>query len=271
MPLYTVPDKPAYWLILSRNKVLRHEHHGTLIYAHHSELSFVSTYIDEAVKVGEYHDTDCFVLDMQQQEPELDDAELIGLREAMMAEHDSAYNILARAWQVALFLRTHRYCGQCGSEMQRVDWELATVCHRCQHRCYPRISPCIIVAIKKQNQLLLAKGRHHKQGMYSILAGFVESGESLEQAVHREVMEEVGIKIKSLRYFDSQPWPFPHSLMVGFLAEYDSGEICVDGEEILEASWYKENEFPLIPPEFSIAGRLITAAMKEHDGVNTPR
>jgi NAD+ diphosphatase len=99
--------------------------------------------------------------------------------------------------------------------------------------------------------------------MFSTLAGFVESGETLEQAVHREVFEEVGIKVKNLRYFSSQPWPFPHSLMVGFLADYDSGEINVDGHEILEAHWYPFDDLPNIPPHFSIAGQLIAQSIKD--------
>jgi NAD+ diphosphatase len=263
MPTDKLSNKPAYWLILSQNKLVRLENQSTFIFARHTELNFVSEYLDKAVKVGEYRQIDCYMLDMEQQHPGEHNLELIGLRDALMSENDDAFNIIARAWQVAVFLRTHRYCGQCGSQMQRVDWELATHCHRCQHRCYPRISPCIIVAIKKQQYILLARGRHHKQGMYSTLAGFVESGESLEQAVHREVMEEVGIKIKNLRYFDSQPWPFPHSLMMGFLAEHDSGDIEVDGEEILEADWYAADNLPVTPPEFSIAGRLIKAALQE--------
>nr|WP_197414293.1 NAD(+) diphosphatase [Lacimicrobium alkaliphilum] len=263
MPTDKPINKPAYWLILSQNKLVRLENQSTFILARHSELEFVSQYLNNAVRVGQYQQTDCYMLDMEQQAPDHSNAELIGLRDALMSENDDAFNIIARAWQVAVFLRTHRYCGQCGSQMQRVDRELATHCHRCQHRCYPRISPCIIVAIKKQQQILLARGRHHKQGMYSTLAGFVESGESLEQAVHREVMEEVGIKIKNLRYFDSQPWPFPHSLMMGFLAEHDSGEINVDGEEILEADWYAADSLPVTPPEFSIAGRLIKAALRK--------
>lgn len=255
-------DIPAYWLILSQNKLVRLHSESTFILARHTELEFVSEYLNSAVRIGQYQQTDCYMLDMEQQAPDHSNAELIGLRDALISENDDAFNVIARAWQVAVFLRTHRYCGQCGSQMQRVDWELATHCHRCQHRCYPRISPCIIVAIRKQERILLARGRHHKEGMYSTLAGFVESGESLEQAVHREVMEEVGIKIKNLRYFDSQPWPFPHSLMMGFLAEHDSGDINVDGEEIIEAGWFEADNLPLTPPEFSIAGRLIKAALQ---------
>ena len=174
-----------------------------------------------------------------------------------MALPEPFFPLVSRAWQVALFLRTHRFCGQCGSKMTRVDWELATHCHHCQHRCYPRISPCIIVAIRKGDQILLAHGRHHKNAMYSTLAGFVESGETLEQAVHREVFEEVGVRVENLRYFGSQPWPFPHSLMCGFLADFKSGDIKVDEKEILAADWFSMDELPNIPPVFSIAGQLI--------------
>jgi NAD+ diphosphatase len=142
--------------------------------------------------------------------------------------------------------------------MDRVAWEMAMHCHTCQHRSYPRVSPCIIVAIRRDNQILLAQGERQKEsGFFSILAGFVESGETLEQAVHREVFEEVGIKVKNVEYFSSQPWPFPHSLMVGYIAEHDSGDIVVDGKEIIEADWFNIDNLPIVPPKFSIAGRLI--------------
>ena len=144
--------------------------------------------------------------------------------------------------------------------MHNVGWEMAMQCGTCSHRCYPRISPCIIVAIRDGERLLLAQGVRHKGGMYSTLAGFVESGESLEETVHREVFEEVGVRVKNLEYFSSQPWPFPHSLMVGFLAEYDGGDLVLDKNEILDAGWYTKDNLPLIPPKFSIAGQLIEAS-----------
>lgn len=252
-------DEQAYWLILSQDKLVQLSGQSCLIEHKWSELSFLSAYADDVVKVGEYRQQNCYVIDLGQEVPDRDNIELINLRAALMSEARDAFNILARAWQVALFLRTHRFCGQCGSRMEAVHWELAMHCHRCQHRCYPRISPCIIVAVRKGEQILLAQGAHHKEGMYSTLAGFVESGESLEQAVHREIMEEVGIKVKNLRYFSSQPWPFPHSLMMGYLAEWDSGDIQVDGREILAADWFDFDKLPLTPPPFSIAGQLIQA------------
>ena len=130
---------------------------------------------------------------------------------------------------------------------------------------YPRISPAIIVLVMKGDEILLARSSHFRPDMYSTIAGFVEPGETLEHAVSREVMEEVGLKIKNIRYFASQPWPFPNSLMIGFLADYAEEEICVDGKEITDASWFKRDELPSIPPKTSIAGHLINWFVKSKD------
>lgn len=187
----------------------------------------------------------------------------VSLRDVLMAVGEDEYQPVALAWQYAEFLKTHQFCGKCGSKMHRVHWEMAMHCHSCQHRCYPRVSPCIIVAIYKQDKLLLAQGvRHQKTGFYSTLAGFVESAESLENAVHREVFEEVGVKIKNLEYFGSQPWPFPHSLMCGYIAEYESGDIVVDEKEILTADFFDVDNLPKTPPKVSIAGHLIEETVR---------
>jgi NAD+ diphosphatase len=188
---------------------------------------------------------------------------LCSLRELLASLNPAEFQHVAQAWQYALFLRTHRYCGRCGEGMRKVSWEMAMHCDKCSHRVYPRVSPCIIVAIHNGKQILLAQGaRQLSSGFYSTLAGFVESAETLEQAVHREVMEEVGVKLKSLDYFSSQPWPFPHSLMMGYIAEYDSGEIKVDGKEILDAQWFDIDNLPIIPPKLSIAGHLIEETLR---------
>ncbi len=184
--------------------------------------------------------------------------ELIGLRDLLMSVPDEEFQFIAQAWQFALFLRTHRFCGRCGNPTRRVNWEMAVHCDKCQHRAYPRVSPCIIVAIHNDDKILLAQGvRHQNLGFYSTLAGFVESAESLEQAIHREVKEEVGVNIGEVEYFGSQPWPFPHSIMVGYIAKYQSGDILIDEKEIVDAQWFDIDELPKIPGKFSIAGRLI--------------
>ena len=137
------------------------------------------------------------------------------------------------------------------------------LCSHCRERYYPQIAPCIIVAIRRDDSILLAQHVRHRNGVHTVLAGFVEVGETLEQAVAREVMEESGIKVKNLRYVTSQPWPFPQSLMPAFMAEYDSGEIVIDPKELLEANWYRYDDLPLLPPPGTVARRLIedTVAM----------
>lgn len=189
--------------------------------------------------------------------------DLVTLRELLAVLPAQDFQYIAQAWQYALFLRTHRYCGRCGTGLRKVTWEMAMHCDKCSHRVYPRVSPCIIVAIHNGSHILLAQGSRQKgAGYYSTLAGFVESGESLEHAVHREVMEEVGVRVKDIEYFGSQAWPFPHSLMVGYIALHNGGEIKVDGKEILDAQWFDIDDLPNIPPKVSIAGHLIEETVR---------
>lgn len=253
----------ARWIIFSGDRIVANKQQARLVEANWQQLAMVHQYHDQILSIGEHEGMPCYAIDVGTEQLELDGYDTMSLRGVFMSHDESLFLSVARAWQWILFRRTHRYCGQCGSTMQQVGWEMATQCHTCGHRCYPRVSPCIIVAIKKGDKILLAQGKAQKERkMFSTLAGFVESGESLEQAVHREVFEEVGIKIKNLEYFGSQPWPFPHSLMMGFLAEYDSGDIVVDGEEILEAHWFDVDKLPFVPPNMSIAGKLIDETVK---------
>jgi NAD+ diphosphatase len=257
-------DQAAIWLIITGDKVVQLRHQPGYVKTTWQELSFVHAYQEQIVKIGDYEGHVCFLIDMGNEQIDSDAVELISMRSILMQVEKPFFGIAARAWQVALFMRTHRFCGQCGTTMQQIDWEMAMHCSRCNHRCYPRISPCIIVAIRHKNKLLLAQGKpHQSRQMYSTLAGFVESGETLEEAVHREVMEEVGVKVTNLRYFDSQPWPFPHSLMVGFLADFAGGDIVVDGHEIIDAQWFDIDALPVIPPILSIAGQLIERTIEE--------
>jgi NAD+ diphosphatase len=170
---------------------------------------------------------------------------------------DTLIWIAGRGNQFLHWHLTHRYCGKCGRETENKTDERAKICPRCQHINYPRLSPAVIVAIVKDDRILLARNRKYKGSFYSVLAGFVEPGESLEQCVRREIKEEVGITVKNVRYFGSQPWPFPDSLMIAFVSDYDAGEIAVDGSEIIEAAWFSKDELPHIPPKISIARQLI--------------
>mgnify|MGYP006142082591 CR=1 FL=1 len=185
-----------------------------------------------------------------------DEAQWASPRE-LLSQGDAVFQLAARAVQVALFLQTHRFCGQCGSAMSLVSWELAALCNKCGHRCYPRIAPCVLVGIAHQNKILLARSSRHRQGFFSILAGFVESAETLEQAAVREVKEEVGVDITNLRYVGSQPWPFPHSLMTGFIADYAGGDIRCQEHEIEEAAWFSLDALPEVPPQETLSGQII--------------
>ncbi|BCO20767.1 MULTISPECIES: NAD(+) diphosphatase [unclassified Alteromonas] len=253
----------AMWVVFSRGKLVVDAKSQMLPVAHLTELPFLSSYIDDIHQLpplneSAHQELPVFVVDMGAEHLEAAEWERVSLRQLLVSAQDIAFSVIGRAWQYTHFLRTHQFCGQCGAKAERVDWEMAMHCHRCQHRSYPRVSPCVIVSIHNNEQILLAKGVRHKEAnMYSTLAGFVESGESLEEAVHREIFEEVGVKVKNLRYFNSQPWPFPHSLMVGFIAEYAGGEIRCQENEIDDAQWFDIDRLPNIPPKVSIAGQLI--------------
>jgi NAD+ diphosphatase len=167
-----------------------------------------------------------------------------------------SWMLAGRAVQLVEWVRTSRYCGRCGTATELATRERAASCPRCGLNAYPRLAPAIIVTVERGNEILLGQGRGF-QGMYSALAGFAEPGETLEETVRREVREEVGVEVGRVRYFGSQPWPFPHSLMIGFSATWLSGEIQIDGEEIVDAQWFRADGLPNIPPPLSIARALI--------------
>lgn len=183
---------------------------------------------------------------------------LLGLRSLMGRMDEELLKVAGVASQVLDWDRNHQFCGRCGTPTVASESERARSCPNCSLTAYPRISPAIIVAVLKGDRILLGHNRRHRAGhVFSVLAGFVEPGESLEECVRREVMEEVGIELRDIRYFASQPWPFPDSLMVAFTAAYAGGEIEVDGTEIVEAAWFDKDNLPSIPPHGTVARSLI--------------
>lgn len=210
------------------------------------------------LNIGEYNSTPVFLVQLSEQAVEnLQDFTLVNLRSQIARPAEFAH-LLHRAVSLNHFLHTHKFCGKCGSQTKFADDEIAVYCSNCEHRCYPTISPSIIVAIRRGRQILLANHLRHKGTIYTTLAGFVEAGEPIEKTVHREVWEESGLNIKNIRYFGSQPWAFPNSLMLGFLADYESGEITLQEEEIFDAKWFDCDEpLPELPPEGTIAFALI--------------
>lgn len=229
-----------------------------------------------ALYLGRLEGEDCFALPLEEAPPPRDGGpaatwpgggaggfRVEGLRRLWGAFDEELFFVAGRAAQVALWAQTHRFCGRCGAATERDSRERCARCPRCGLSSYPRISPAIIVLVRRGEQALLARSPRLPAGTYSTLAGFVEVGESLEETLVREVREEVGVEVCRPRYFGSQPWPFPHSLMVGFTAEYAGGEIRVDGEEILDARWFHPQDLPRIPPPLSIARRLIDGWLRD--------
>jgi NAD+ diphosphatase len=172
---------------------------------------------------------------------------------------DSDMAIAAYAVRILDFDRSTAFCGRCGAKTRPSTTERARICTACNRVFYPRISPAIIVLVKRGEEVLLARSSRFPPGVFSVLAGFNEPGENLEQTVRREVSEEVGIAVRTIRYFGSEPWPFPDSLMIGFVAEFAGGEIRVDNEEIEEAGWFTRDTLPQFPSKTSISRALIEA------------
>jgi NAD+ diphosphatase len=188
---------------------------------------------------------------------------VVGLREGFALLGESGFLEAGAATQVLEWANTHRYCGRCATPTERVPGERCMRCPSCGLHAYPRIAPAVIVLVRRGAEALLARGARFPLPFFSTLAGFVEIGETLEETVAREIREEVGIEVSDVRYFGSQPWPFPHSLMVGFTAQWAAGDVRPDEKEILEAKWFRADALPTVPPRLSIARRLIDAWVDE--------
>ena len=213
--------------------------------------------------LGERH---CFAVDVgldgDVEAP--DGTDFLGLRELFGPLGEDLFVVAGRAFQIVNWDRTHRYCGRCGSNTVRSDVERARKCPDCGLLSFPRVTPAVITLVERGREFLLARNARFPRGRYSIIAGFVETGETLEQAVAREIREEVGIEVKNIRYFGSQPWPFPHSLMIGFTAQHASGEIRIDEDEIADAGWYTADNLPDLPDGISISRKIIDSFLDRH-------
>ena len=189
-----------------------------------------------------------------------------GLRSLFSVLDDAHFALAGRALQLLDWDRSHQFCGRCGARTLPKSEERVRVCPACKLSAYPRVAPAVMALVRRGSQLLLARSPHFPSGMYSALAGFVEPGESLEQCLAREVEEEVGVQISNSRYFASQSWPFPHSLMIAFVCEYASGELTPQPSEIEAANWFDVLQLPKLPSKISIARRLIDAVVAEMRG-----
>jgi NAD+ diphosphatase len=219
------------------------------------ELRWLDVEIHSRHYLGRFRGRSCFAVEAQGRLPE--GYTLSGLRAWLGRVEPAVFYLVGRAKQIVEWHGTHQYCGRCATPMEDHPRDRAKVCPACGLVNYPRLSPSIIVLVTRGEEMLLARNVHWPTSMYSTLAGFVEPGESIEQTVHREVEEEVGIRVRNLRYLGSQSWPFPNSLMLGFHAEYESGEIVCQEDEIADARWFRYDDLPNVPPGTAISRWLI--------------
>jgi NAD+ diphosphatase len=256
-PDNTDEGAPSLWFAFRQNRLLLHRDGQELRVPCSERWRQLSLEYSATHYLGVMGDAHCYAVQLGEEPAELDCVVFKDLRSVLLTMDERTTGVAGLAFQIVHWDRTHRFCGQCGQPMEPMTEERARKCARCDLLFFPRLSPVIIVRVCRGEQLLLARSPHTPPGMYSVLAGFVEPGETLEEAVAREVMEEVGISLRNVHYFGSQPWPFPHSLMIGFTAEHARGEIQIDRKEIEDANWYSIDRLPMLPPPISIARKLV--------------
>jgi NAD+ diphosphatase len=230
----------------------------------YEELLEYRSQLSDVMFLGKLRGRGCYAARLTAADSVKGPFEFLGFRAVVTGLSEELFSVASKALHLVQWNIGHRFCCRCGAATKDKPHERAKECPACGHIGYPRISPAIIVAVSRGRELLLAHSKKGRPGFYSVLAGFVEPGESFEQCVRREVFEEVGLEVKNIRYFGSQPWPFPDSLMVGFTADYARGEIHPDGLEIETAAWYPPENLPQIPPVGSISRKLIDRFVQKH-------
>jgi len=262
--LVTPPESlsvPAYWFAFQGNQILirREDNRATLPQVVHvRELGLEPLRVQY---LGTLQGRHCFSCEFEGGVSAPEGFLWSGLRGLFGLVDEVVFGLAGRALQVMDWDRSHQYCGRCGTPTVVKAGERARQCPSCGQTHYPRIAPAVMALVERGDQLLLARSPHFPPGMHSALAGFVEPGENLEQCLVREVKEEVGVDVDNLRYFSSQPWPFPHSLMIAFNCDYAGGEIVPDPNEIEAAAWFGLDRLPVLPNRISIARRLIDATI----------
>lgn len=258
-------DQPAWWFVFHGTDLLVAENDdGTAVVSCLPDLTDLGLTGVRRQFLGRFGAAPCWSVELAAGAAAPPGMVFQGLRGLYGRLADDLYAVAGRASQIVAWDRDHQFCGRCGNPTEIASAERARRCPSCGLTAFPRLSPAIIVLIEKGDQILMARGRGFPERFFGIIAGFVEAGETLEEAVRREVREEVGLEIADVRYQGSQPWPFPHALMIGFTARYASGEIQIQESELADAGWFGVDDLPRIPSKLSIARRLVDAWAARH-------
>lgn len=263
-PSPTVLMTESAWLLVFRGRKVLVREEETIRFPLASELEGWDALPAVRQYLGAFGGRACYGVQVSAEEPPSDAMSFRDLRSLPVSGCEEELCTLAvTALHLLNWSAGTRFCGRCGGAMRDKSDERARVCPDCGNVVYPRISPAIIVAVHRGDELLLAHNNSFRDGTYSVIAGFVEPGETLEDCARREIREETGIRVRNLRYFGSQPWPYPDSLMLAFTAEYDGGEVRADGVEIGRAGWFRVGNLPPIPAAHTIAGRMIRSFIEQ--------
>lgn len=252
-----IQSEPAWWFAFVGSKLLVNLTATKEQIPYLVSLSEIGLVPVRSQFLGTLDGKSCYSAELSEDAVIPDGMSLEGLRQLYGSLEEDLFFIGGRAVQIIEWDRTHQFCGHCATPTTQFPHQRTKRCPKCGLVSYPRLSPAVIVLVSRGDQLLLARARRFRTGMYSVIAGFVEPGESLEETVVREVLEEVGIEVRDIRYFGSQPWPFPNSLMIGFTATYAGGEIKIEPEELADAAWFRTDNLPEVPSKLSIARKLI--------------
>lgn len=273
MPIFVpaaAPRRYTDWKQLREPAVLVAFHGREVLLGPDGRLPAVADVLDaidlpgEAIAVGQLNGICCFGVEAAGFADLPEGFSVVETRLALANLPAGSSGAICRARELAVWRRQHRFCGACGEALTESENDSALVCPRCRTRFYPQIAPAVIVAVLRENEILLAHNRNFLPGIYGLIAGFVEAGESVEQAIVREIREETGITVGNFRYLESQSWPFPNSLMLGFSADYLEGEARPDGMELETLGWFRADALPEIPPPGSIARRIIESFVERH-------
>ena len=249
--------KPPLWFAFLDSKLLVYSNASSVTVPCLPDLKQLSLKTKARHYLGELGARACYAVELDEDTLPPPGMAFLGLRGIYGQIGENLFQIAGRGVQIVEWDRANRFCSRCGNPVHLRSTERAKECDHCGLLNFPRLSPAIIVLVERDHELLLARAHHFPAGLYSVIAGFVEPGETLETAVAREVQEEVGLSIGKIRYFGSQPWPFPDSLMIGFTSTYQGGQITLEDGEIADAGWFRADNLPTIPSKISIARRLI--------------